>query len=297
MKDTLARARPRRLHNFALTGGLAALALATTSALAWDGPGGTGVQIVAPDAISPLLSIPPWVANGPAEHRRVITHDSVGAVAMDIGYNTYRKGVRLATPYAYKTDEFCYIAKGRIAMEGETSTIEVSGGTMMWRPAGGVTKSATFLEDTITICAMAPARLDANSHRIQSQDVGKWAGAPGDRPYPHWFKLSEAPLITALDTSASKGIVERELVSKRKDGSAKASVVHIGLKRGAHLALGPAGEQICWVEDGTLSLSWAGNAKTATAHDFIYRSSGTRLDHVEATSPASLLCLSGPATL
>lgn len=277
----------------------AAVSVPGTAAMVQAEPALSGpvVQVIDPMTVSPLLSVPPWIAKGPAEHRRVVTHDGNGSVNLDIGYNTYKQGVRLSTPYAYITDEFCYIPSGRVRMEGEGALIEVGTGDMMWRPAGGVTTSAEFLEDTVTICAMAPARLDANSHRVPAQDVGKWKGDPKKKPYPHWFKVSEAPVITGMDKSAGNGVEERELVSRRKDGSAKASVVYIKLKTGAHLVTGLEGEQICWLESGTLRLSAGGEIKAVATRSFIYRPQGAKIERLQATSDGSMICISGPAAL
>jgi ethanolamine utilization protein EutQ (cupin superfamily) len=289
-----------RTDTLRLGSAVAAFALCSTAAVAAEPQPGAGtpvVQVIDPMTVSPLFSIPPWVENGPAQHRRVVTHAANGAVALDIGYNTYNKGVRLANPYAYKTDELCYIATGLLDMHGEDGTSRIASGMMMWRPAGGVTKSVDILEDTLSICAMAPARLDANSHRVSAENIGKWDGDPKAKPYPHWFKVSKARVITSLDKSASKGVVERELVSKRKDGSAKVSVVYITLKAGAHLATSSVGEEICWLESGALRLNTNGEIKTASAHDFIYRPEGAKIDSLEATSAASMVCFTGPSAL
>jgi hypothetical protein len=287
--------RPTRLD------GLCAIAMATIAlapaANAEAASGATVVQLIDPTTVSPLIGAAPWNANGPAEHRMVVSHQGDGATYLDMGYNSYKKGVRLSTPYAYKTDEICFLPSGRIRMEDEDgSTYERGAGRLMWRPAGGVTRSAEFLEDTVTICSMAPARLDANGHRVLPQDVGKWSGSPETKPRPHWYPMSEGPVITKMDSSASPGVVEHEVLSRRKDGSAKESVVYVTLEKGAHLALSSAGEQICWVENGPLALSSGGVSRTAKPNTFFFRPDGVKVDLVKALSKAAMTCFSGPAS-
>lgn len=289
--------RPWLIRPFVFLGAVTGMTLSATAVIGQAQPGLSQpiVQIIDPATVSPLIGAAPWDANGPAVTRRVVTHMNQGAVYLDMAYNTYKKGIRLAVPYAYKTDEFCFVPGGQLRMQDERTAYEPSHDSVMWRPSGGVTRSVEFLEDTVTICAMSPARLDANSHRIPPQDVGKWSGDPAAKPYPHWFPMTTGPVITAMDQSASAGVVEHEVLSKRKDGSAKVSVVYTTFQPGAYLAAGSAGEQICWVESGTLHLSTNSGTMTAGAHTFIYRPEGAKIDRIQANTPAAMTCFSGPA--
>ena len=255
------------------------------------------LQVIHPMSVSPLVGAAPWNANGPAATRRVVTHASQGTVHLDMAYNTYKKGTKLSIPYAYKTDEFCFLPSGRIRMQDEAEAYEAGPGRLMWRPSGGVTRSVEFLEDTVTICSMAPARLDANSHRIPPQDVGKWSGDPTAKPSPHWFPIATAPVIPATDRSASSGVVEHEVLSERKDRSVKESVTYTSFERGAHLASDSKGEQICWVGSGMLRLTSGGETKVAASQTFFYRPEGLKIDRIQAITRATMTCFNGPAAL
>jgi hypothetical protein len=255
------------------------------------------IEIIDPLTIDPLVGPAPWNAGGPAVHRRVVTHDKDGAVHLDIGYNLYKKGVKLGIPYAYKTDEVCYAPSGRIRMQNEGELFEPALHFLMWRPAGAVTRFAEMLEDTVTICAMAPARVDASSHKLAPEEVGKWSENPAIKPVLHYFNVSSGPIVTGRDKSASGGVVEREVLSKRKDGSAKESVIYTTLKAGSHLSLPGKGEQICWVERGKLAITSDGQQTDVRGNSFIYKPEGAKLDELRALEDAAIICFSGPASL
>jgi hypothetical protein len=255
------------------------------------------VKVVDPFTIEPLIGAAPWNAGGPATHRMVVSHEKDGSIYLDIGYNNYKKGVILATPYAYKTDELCFSPSGKIRLKNEGDPFIMDGAKLMWRPAGAPTRSAEFLEDTVTICAMAPARLNANGHRVAPEDVGKWYGDPALKPMVKWFAIADAPVIPALDKSASPGVVEREVLSRRRDGSAKVSVTYITLKAGSHFTTSSAGDAICYVNFGSLSLTAGGVTLAAKGKAFIYRPDGAQITEVKATSESGLTCFSGPASL
>lgn len=255
------------------------------------------VQVIDPSTIAPTIGAAPWNANGPAVSRRAVTHAGQGAHHLDIGYNTYKKGTKLSTPYAYKTDEFCFVPSGRISMQDEPTTYEAGPGRLMWRPAGALTRAVEFLEDTVTICSMSPARPDANSHRIPPQEVGRWSGDPATKPHPRWFPMTTAPLITSPDRKANAGVIEREVLSKRRDGSTMVSVTYTTFERGAQLASRGPGEEICWVESGSLSLSSNGRRQTARTGNFIFRPEGVPINQIRAATAASMVCFIGPPTL
>lgn len=293
------RTKPIKLSNLLRLRIVIAITLPTAAVMAQAQLGSSKpiVQIIDPATVNPLIGAAPWNANGPAAHRRVVTHGDNGAVYLDMGYNTYKKGVRLSTPYAYKTDEICFVPVGRARMQNESAPFETDPSHMMWRPSGGVTHWVEFLEDSVTICSMAPARLDADSHRIPPADVDKWYGDPASKPFPRWFPIAGGPVVTALDKSASAGVVEHEVLSLRKDGSAKVSVIYTTFETGSHVAADSKGEQICWVGAGTLKLSTGGETMIAPSHNFFYRPEGARIDRIEATKPATMTCFSGPAAL
>lgn len=168
-------------------------------------------------------------------------------------------------------------------------------GMLMWRPAGGVTRAVEMLEDTVTICAMAPPPLNGNSNKLAPGDVGKWEGDPAKKPIPHYFSMKVSPIVPAFEKTASAGVIEREVVSKRKDGSALVNVTYTTLKRGARLVASGAGEEICWVETGSLSLTSKGQQHKVMSQSFFYRPEGVAIDRIKAKSAASVVCLTGPA--
>lgn len=255
------------------------------------------VTIASPSTMPPQFGPPPFDAKGSAVHRPVISQKLNGARFLDIGYNTYKKGTELATPYAYTTDEYCFLPSGRVLMKNEGESFDLVPGEVMWRPAGAVTRYADVLEDTVSICAMAPARQDATSYRISTEDVGRWAGDWKAKPVPHYYVMAASPMVTPSDKLASSGVVEHEVVSERKDGSARASVLYITLDAGAHLALSSVGEHICWVDTGQLRLTWRGSGKSVAVHTFFYQPEGSKIDEVKAIGPSSIVCFTAPAAL
>ena len=251
------------------------------------------VQVINPMSIKPLIGPAPWNAGGPATHRMVVSHDNQGAIYLDIGYNDYRKGIVLAVPYAYKTDELCLVPSGHIRLHDEDDTVEVLSGMLMWRPAGGVTRSAEFLQDTVTICAMSPARLDATSYRIPKEAVEAPSGKQV-RPVPKFFVVADAPKFETQTVSSAQGVVEREVLSMRRDGSSRVSVAYLTMQTGSQFSTvvgnEEGNEQICYVMSGALSLDLKQGRVAAPAKSFIYRPAGARIVNAKATTKSALVC-------
>jgi hypothetical protein len=260
------------------------------------GAGKPAIEIIDPLTIDPHVGAAPWNAGGPAVTRRVVTHAKDGAASLSVSYNLYKKGTRLGIPYAYKTDEVCYSPSGLIRMQNEAEPFEPARNFVMWRPAGAVTRFAEMLEDTVTICAMAPAWLDESS-KLAPEEVGKWYESPPNKPVPLYFGSSSSPIVTGLDKSASEGVIEREVLSKRKDGAAKESVIYTTLKAGSHISLPGEGERVCWVERGRLAITSDGRNREASRISFIYKPAGAKLDELRALEDAAIICFSGPASL
>ena len=252
------------------------------------------VKVIDPMTVSPLIGPAPWNAGGPATHRMVVTHEKEGATYLDIGYNYYKKGVILAHPYAYDTDEACISPSGHMKLYDDDGGAELVPGTLMWRPAGGVTRSAEVLEDTVTICAMSPARLDATSYRVPPDAVGAWLGNPALKPMPKFSSMTSAPVITASDEPASPGVVRREALSMRRNGSARISATYMTMQAGSHFSTAPGkeqgNEQICYVLSGVLLLTTDQGHMSASTRSFIYRPAGARMIEAKASEDAKLVC-------
>lgn len=180
--------------------------------------------------------------NGPAATRRAVDRQKDGANYLDITYNVYQKGMRLAAPYAYRTDEFCFVPNGSVSLEADSGTTLVGGDDLMWRQAGASSNALDTLEDSITVCAFSPAWLNADSGNLAPEEIGKWRGDRETTPRLHFFKMSTSPEVGASDRSPGHGFVEREVISKRKDSS-DVSVIPDGLRSGRSNEQRPCGRR------------------------------------------------------
>ena len=273
--------------------GLALMMIAAAGGRA-AAPSGGRIEVVDPMKVTPLYGRPPFDQGGSATHRRVINRQGNGSIQLDIGYNLYAAGTRLAAPYAYRTDEFCFVPRGRLVLKSGGGDTEMTGGGLMWRPRGAASDGLDVLEDSVTICAMSPARIDADSHRLPAQDVGKWSGDPALRPKLHFFTVETAPRLDRAHRSPGTAILEREMVSTRKDGS-KIGVIFTRFRPGGKVRPVGTAEQICWVGKGRIDVQSGGDALIVATPSFFYRPAGVTIDAISASSGAEMLCFSGPA--
>lgn len=257
----------------------------------------SAVRVIDPMTVDQMYGPPPFDRDGLAVIRRVVSRQKDGATNLDIGYNVYQKGMKIEARYAYRMDEFCLVPIGRVALESDDGTTIQTAGDLMWRPAGASSNSLTTLEDSVTICCFTPARIDSTSHRLTPEEIGKWPTGGKTPPSLRFLKTETAPLVGEDYRSAGQGFVEREVVSKGRDGS-DVSVIYTTFDDGGFMTTrsGP-GEEIFWVSSGTLEIQSGGTTQTAKPRDFIYRPDGAQIDRIRATSPAVVFCFSGPARL
>jgi hypothetical protein len=140
------------------------------------------VRIVDPRDVQPTVNpaLPDHVS-GRQVHRRILSVLSGGPRSIDVGYNTFKAGIRITQPYAYDRDEFCYIPQGEMALLNCDGCVTAAAGSFVHRPARAATHRVELLRDTISICSFSPARVDGWSHRLQPDQIGGRDGE-GDCP-------------------------------------------------------------------------------------------------------------------
>ncbi len=257
----------------------------------------SAIRVIDPMTVDPMYGPPPFDRDGLAVIRRVVSRPKDGATNLDIGYNVYQKGMKIEARYAYRMDEFCLVPNGRVALESDDGTTIQTEGDLMWRPAGASSNSLLTLEDSVTICCFTPARTDFTSHRLTPEEIGNWPAGSKTPPSLRFLKTETAPLVGEDDQVAGQGFVEREVVSKRRDGS-DVSVIYTTFDEGGFMTTRSApGDEIFWVSEGTLEVQSGATTQIASPRNFIYRPDGVEIDRIRAVSRAKLFCFSGPARL
>ncbi len=237
--------------------------------------------IISPDEVAPTLR--PGATPDPngRGHRRVLSLQTGGPRAMDVGYNTFAPRSESAPPYAYTKDEFCYQAAGEMRSLSYDIKTASGAGTFMWRPAGAPTHGLTIAGDAISICAFGPAREDDWGHRLPPESIAPLNGDPATFPPPrriHYSAVEPSPYPHAPQIP---GIVYREIFSAAKTASRFMDVSHTAFTQPTALAgvTGPRHE-VWWLECGEILVSSGGEARSLRPHDFLYREASETLDLV-----------------
>lgn len=258
------------------------------------------IAIVDPMASDPLLT-GDHSSDGPlTQHHVVFSRSTYGTRSMEIGYNEYRAGFRVDTAYAFKdSDGLCYVPSGSMEITSDGVVVKVAPRSAMWRPAGAMTEHVNAIRDTVTICAVSPARDEHHKVELGQAEVGRWAGDVALQPHVHFFAVEFVRPEVRREAGLTKDlIVERRVVSLHKDGSAKLDLTQFQFTAGAVLRDGRGnGEQMCWLESGRLELSSGGKISSLNAGNFLLRPEGAVIGSVRALENSSLLCYSAPARL
>lgn len=206
-------------------------------------------------------------------HRRVVSLANGGPESIDIGYNKYKSGNVYNGPYAYNKDEIGYFFEGALEGKNLGADFMCEPGSFVLRPAGAVTDFFRITEDITNICAFAPARPDAGSHRLGPEEFPQWDGRPETRFVPiafHYSKVAPTPFPGIEDQS---GITFREIFSKTRHGSNFMDVSHIAVEPGVTLRpLSSKGDELWWVESGELSAVSGSEVQTVKANECLWLS-------------------------
>lgn len=291
------RTEARKCGTVAVLPLVAAALLAPTIALAK--PEQPTITIVDPMTVDPLVKEGTnFRAGGPAQHRRIITRQKDGSTNLDVGYNIYAAGMGGSTPYAYNKEELCYISKGEIEIISDGISVIGKAGDLMWRPVGASSDGSKVLKDSVGVCAFSPARVDADSHRIPAAEVGKWTGDPALKPRVRWFHIASiAPTVQPGNPDYASGkIVERRVLTARKDHAAKADVTFTTYKAGVTL---PAEvnkfDKLCWLESGAADVVTGQNRQKWAATFFLYRPAGAATQSIRFEQDSAVICYASPA--
>ena len=239
-----------------------------------------------------------FLMSGMAVHRRVINKPKDGSHTIDIGYNTYKKGVGASQPYAYTKDEVCYFPSGKMYVLSDGDEVVTEPGYFMWRPAYAATQKTEVLVDSVTICAFAPARDDEWSHVLPKSETGKWDGDPKLKPKVMFYDFRDIePTVRPGDERYGDGrITHRRVISKPKDGSVHIDASHNIYKAG--LEGGPYAythDEICWLESGEIEMVSGGVTQTMRPGEFMYRPAGAATERIKVTKDSVSICFFAPA--
>lgn len=257
------------------------------------------VKLYDPKDIAPMLrEDSKFLMNGMSVHRRVINKPKDGSVHIDVGYNTYKAGVGANKPYAYTKDELCYIPSGVIMAISDGEKVMAKAGYFMWRPARAATQRTRVVEDSVTICAFAPARDDEWSHRLPQSEIGKWGGDPADKPaviFRHYRDIE--PMMRPGDERYSDGwVIHRRIFTKPNDGTEYIDASHNVYKAG--LETGPYAythDEVCWLESGEIEMVNNGKKQRIYPGQFMYRPAGAVTEYAKVLKDSVSICFFAPA--
>ncbi|MBB6123694.1 hypothetical protein [Sphingobium subterraneum] len=252
------------------------------------------MKIIRPEDVEPTIN--PNAAehrDGTHVHRRILSHPHGGPATLDLGYNVSRVELDVQIPYAYNRDEFCYNVQGSVRAESDGAVVDARQGLFMWRPAGAATQRIATFGDYISICAFAPARTDAWSHRLPAEEVGKWDGDPDKKPRLTFRAWEDVEPEASGDDSPSVGADVRHIFD-----TPRMQVTRVTLSRDTRLPIGKRGrEDIYWLESGTVSASAGTETLTWRPGEFLQVRPGDTVDAFEALDDACFLRWSAPAAL
>jgi quercetin dioxygenase-like cupin family protein len=249
------------------------------------------MRIIRPADVAPIDNVgyPPETV-GKIFHRRILNPANGGPASIDIGYNIYAGGLGGRRAYAYTKDEFCYTAAGAIRTESSGRVDTAAAGTFMWRPAGSATHAIAFMEDAISICAFAPARADDWSHRLDPETVGEWNGDGTGAVHPIFRHYSEIAPSAHPHAPSVSGVEYRRIFCRTRDGTAHMDMAHSQFDAGISFANVTDGyDEIWWIERGEIEVTANAGTQRLTAHDFLFRGAGERLDAVKVVSDAIVI--------
>lgn len=284
---------------YSLSGAVIAVLTATTAqtvhAQAQPGMVKPAIVIVDPMGTDAFLADAHPTPGPLAQHHVVFSPTKSGTRHIEIGYNDYPAGFKVNSVYAFKqADGLCYVPSGMIEITSDGVVVKLTSHMVMWRPAGAMTEHVEAAQDTVTICAVSPARDEKNKANLGEAEVSRWNGDPALQPHVHFYAVNfisvEAPGEKDL---ALRSVLERRVVSLHKDGSAKLDLTHFTFKVGAKLRDSPKlGEQVCWLETGKMELSSEGKSLPLNSRNFLYRPEGVKIDELRALKDSSLVCWS-----
>lgn len=203
-------------------------------------------------------------------HRRILSPMSGGPDSVDVGFNNYSGGHRYQGPYAYNTDEFCYMAEGVADGQSHGVPFVCSKGTFLFRQAGAQTDYFDIPDKIVNICAFAPARQDMDGHRLTPDQFAAWNGSPGPLRLPVVFDPADITPSPYLPAEDQTGIVFRQVIGPEQ-GSHHCRVGLLEIAAGITVNVSPAsGEEIWWVEEGTMNVTEDGSSDELSAHDCLY---------------------------
>ncbi|WP_417211553.1 hypothetical protein [Antarctobacter sp.] len=224
-------------------------------------------------------------------HRRLVSPMTEGPEGVDVGLNTYKGGHRFNGPYAYNTDEFCYISEGVAEGESHGVPFRASPGIFLFREAGAQTDFFDVPQSIVNICAFAPGRFDMDSHRLAPEDYGDWDGSPGPKKLPvliHYQDVSPTRFELAGDQA---GLTYRK-VFHAGNGSLHCEVGHLIISANTITDITPpATDEVWWIEKGRLSVTETGKTESAAAHECIHLAAGGPARRIEALAPVTLIRL------
>lgn len=253
------------------------------------------MQVIAPEDIAVTLrpgTPPDPQARG---HRRVLSLQTGGPPAMDVGYNTFAPRPDSTPPYAYTKDEFCYQAAGEMRSVSYDIKTVSGPGTFMWRPAGAPTHGLTIEGGTISICAFGPAREDDWSHRLPPEMIAPQDGDPAKHPPPRRVHFSTVEPTPYPHAPQAPGVLYREIFSQAKTGSRFMDVSHTTFTTAAALeaVTGPRHE-VWWLEQGRIVIAAGADARVLRPHQFLYRQADEILDLVAVAAGSVIVAYAAP---
>jgi hypothetical protein len=254
------------------------------------------VRVISPDSIEPTINPnrPPELKDKQS-HRRILSPMSGGPRSLDCGYNRFRAGLGGAASYAYLKDEFCFTSEGLMESVSHGATAVSSPGMFMWRPAGAVTDSLQVREDTLTICAFAPGRVDAWSHVVPPDQLAPWDGQGPRPPIPirkHFSQVDPTPCPWA---PANRDIAHRVIFDRERDGSTHLDVSHTMIWSSVTVTdVSSEKDQLWWLERGAVAIRVAGRWEHAQRHDFVFRAAGEAVGEMKIAAGSVIIGYAAP---
>ncbi len=251
------------------------------------------LRVIDPMDVEPMKNpSQPRHVSGKARHRRVVSKIEDPDVQIDIGFNMFDAGPGASEPYAYYSDEMCYLPTEGLEVISNGQSVMVKRGHAMWRPAGASSEGTCHHADNISICAFGPARMDPWSHRIPPEDIGNWpAGEAPKVMFRDVDSLDSEPL-----KGGDEGVTVKYIYSAARDGARKIEMSALRFPAGTSAVLdAPVRDEIYYVDIGEINFISGGETFTAAKGQFVYRARGVPIERAVAGIDATLIRWQGPA--
>ena len=143
-------------------------------------------------------------------------------------------------------------------------------GSFVWRPIRAATERVRVHHDAISICAFSPARVDAWSHRLPPDEVGRWEGAKEDKPELLLYHAEDASRRSPPWTKADGDIDYRTMASTAGFELSRAAVT----ANTRFTRVPRERDEVWYLAAGEISISQSGDSHLATKGRFIFWNPG-----------------------